>query len=127
MPSGAALASTDFCPSHQLAADPTAAQSVGYPEIFYEEPPAIGSTRVPRDDPGLVAQENRQRKPGLVLRPLPFIVGFQRMRQHVDIGIGGRILHRQPMPGPSPGSEGTLIARAYHKRGRHLGSRAETG
>ena len=32
----AALAGADFCSIHQLAFDAPAAQSVGYPEIFYE-------------------------------------------------------------------------------------------
>ena len=45
----ASLAGADFRSIHQLVPDVSTAQCIGYPEVSYEEPPAIGFTGQPGD------------------------------------------------------------------------------
>jgi len=63
------------------------------------------------DNPRVVSNENGERPPGRVLRPSAFVVGLQGMRQHVDIGLGRRIFHRQPIGLPQRSS----VRTAHHQ------------
>jgi hypothetical protein len=73
----ATLAGADFRSIHQLAPDASTAQSIGYPEISYEQPPAIGFTCQPGDNLRVVSDENGERSPGRMPRPLAFIIVFK--------------------------------------------------
>src|SRR6516164_3958568 len=94
----AAVSRKGFRASHQFAPDPAAAQRVGHPEILDEQPSAIGIAGEPGSYSGPLAQKDRHWAPRRVLRPLAFIVGLQAIWQYIDIGFGGRIFNRQPIP-----------------------------
>src|SRR5580693_977460 len=69
----ATLAGADFRPIHQLAPDASTAQFIGYPKVSYEQPPAIGFTRQSGDNLCVVSNENGERSPGRMPRPVAFI------------------------------------------------------
>src|ERR1700755_1305148 len=73
----ATLAGADFRSIHQLAPDASTAPAIGYPRVFYEQPPAIVFTCQPGDNLRVVSDENGERSPGRVLRPLAFIVSLK--------------------------------------------------
>ena len=70
----ATLAGADFRSIHQLAPDASTAQCIRYPEVSYEQPPAIGFTCQPSDNLCLVSDENGERSPRRMLRPLALVV-----------------------------------------------------
>ena len=95
----AAIARAGFRSSHQLASDAAPAQTLGDPQIFYEQPSAISLAGETGNDLSVVSDKNGDRSPRRMLRPPPFVKRFQPVGKNLDIRFGGVVFDREPISG----------------------------